>query len=82
MRANRRTLVAGPDDAGRSSAVTGDELDATATTVRCPVCGGEATVRVHRHSSNCPSHCDIAGYDCGHGCQVDDETVRRIIGAQ
>ncbi|HEX3335604.1 MAG TPA: hypothetical protein VHS54_04035 [Jatrophihabitans sp.] len=62
--------------------MTGNQSDETTTTLRCPVCGADATVRVDRHPGGSVFHCDVAGYECASGCQVDDETVRRIIGAQ
>ena len=52
------------------------------TLVTCPVCGETATTRIRWQAEGDTPHAEIESYTCPTGCQVDDETVRQLIGAQ
>lgn len=49
----------------------------TATTVRCPTCGKDATVDVDRRDTGGTV---VGDYRCPTGCRVDGEAIRQIIG--
>jgi hypothetical protein len=50
--------------------------------MRCPSCGSTAQVELDWAPDGTGPHADVRRYDCPNGCQVDEATIRNIVGAQ